>query len=443
MNKIDRRTFLKTIGAVSLGSLALYALPGCGTRGTNGEQVGEFTGKLNLLLGSHMDFIEKYAPLYKEKYGVEPKIEKITTQDLRNKLSSTFVARTSPWDAVFVIPDVISPFASRGWFHDLSDRVINSKVLSGDYTLVEAASRSGYYNGKCVAVPVHIGCTLMMWNKKLMQERDLDPEAPAKWHSTKNSYEQFVEYAKKMTFEQGGTQYYGYVDNWAGENVLFFFIPLVQMHGGQLMDEDERPLMNSEAGVEALAKMVDLLHTHKCIDPASLTYAWVFDCAPGFLNGTRGILITWPFMANEANKGDKSSIKGQVGCAPNFAVETSASIDSSEYFAIPVFAENVEEAWRWIELITSYEVQKEIGTTTGWFPIYEEVLSDPEVVANNPIAPILRQAYQYPAMNYRTPNFAEWATILANCIHDALAKRAKPKDALDDAVKKITNALKK
>ena len=444
MKEINRRAFLRTMGAVGLGAAAFMALPGCASTPTSKPVVGDknFTGKLNVLLGSHMDFIEVWAPIYKERYGVEPGIEKITTQDLRNKLSSTFVARTSPWDAVFTYPEVIAPSAAQGWLHDLTDRVKNSKVLSGENTLVKVAADVGVYDGKIVAVPAHVGCTVMMWNKKLMQDRDLDPEAPAKWHSTKNSYDQFLEYAKKMTFEQGGVQNYGYIDNWIGESVLYYFIPLIQMHGGVLVDKDEQPKMNSEAGVESLAKMVDLLHTHKCIDPASLTYAWVFDCSPGFMNGTRGMFITWPFMAGVANNSDDSKIKGAVGCAPNFGVDTSASVDSSEFFSIPVFSDNLEEAWRWIELITSFEAQKKIGTTTGWFPIYEEVLTDPEVMKNNPYTGVVRDAYRYPASNFRTKNFSRWSNILANSIHEALAKKLSPKEALDDAAKKITNALK-
>jgi len=432
------------MGALGLGAAAL-SIPGCGAKEaapSAGQSEGQFTGKLNVLLGSHMDFIEAWAPTYKERYGVEPKIEKVTTQDLRNKLSSTFVARTSPYDAVFTYPDIIAPFASQGWLADLSDKVRNSKVLSGEYTLVKEVVEVGKYEGRIYAIPAHIGCTVMMWNKKLMEDVGLDPEAPANWHSTKNSFDQFIEYAKKMTFEKNGTKYYGYIDNWIGESVLFFYISLIQMHGGTLITEDEKPMMNSEAGVAALEKMVDMLHTHKCIDPASLTYAWVFDCSPAFLNGTRGIFITWPFMAGVANTSDESKIKGYVGCAPNFAVETSGSIDSSEFFSIPVFSENFEEAWRWIELITSYEVQKHIGTTTSWLPIYEEVLTDPEVVKNNPYAPVINQAYKYPAANYRTKNFSRWANILANSIHEALDRKVKPKDALNDAAKKIEEALK-
>ena len=67
------------------------------------------------------------------------------------------------------------------------------------------------------------------------------------------------------------------------------------MHGGSFLDEEYQPAWNSDAGVEALHKLYDLLHTHQVIDPAVTTYTWVFDATPRFFEGTRGMFISWPF----------------------------------------------------------------------------------------------------------------------------------------------------
>lgn len=437
---MNRRKFLKYGAYTGLGGAALIYLPsflltGCGVP----DEVVE-TEELRLLLGSHMDFMHPWFENYENTYGIKPSLEEITTMDLRNKLSSAFAARTSPWDAIFTSAEVIAPMGAQGWLKDLTDRAQASHIYTGNYTLVEMAARSGYYFDQMVGVPAHIGCPIMLWNKLLMEERDLDPEAPALWHERRNSYEDFLEYAKQMTFEKNGENYYGFIDNWAGEGVLWMYRAMVQMHGGDLITEDEEPLMDTEPCIVALEKMVDLLHTHKCIDPASMTYTWVFDCAPSFLGGTRGIFITWPFLVGVA-QGEDSAIRGNVGFAPNFGVETSAHADGSEFFSIPIFAKNEEQAWQWIEMITSYEFQKYMGETTGWFPIYEEVLLESSVVANNPTAPAVMQSYQYPAKNYITENFGRWADILVDHIHRALNQTETPRDALSDAARRIREAL--
>ena len=57
------------------------------------------------------------------------------------------------------------------------------------------------------------------------------------------------------------------------------------------MDGNLDPVMNSEAGVEALNMMVDLLHKDKIIDPATPTYTWVFDASPSYMAGKRGFFL--------------------------------------------------------------------------------------------------------------------------------------------------------
>ncbi|MBS3947039.1 MAG: extracellular solute-binding protein [Dethiobacter sp.] len=439
MEKINRRKFLKYSAFAGAGGAALLYLPsfllGCAPREEQAKK------ELRLLLGSHLEFMHAWTADYEAKYGIKPSLEQITTMDLRNRLSAAFAARSSPWDAIFTSAEVIAPMGAQGWLKDLTERANASPLRTGGHTLVEEAAKSGHYFKQVVGIPIHIGCPIMLWNKKLMVERDLDPEAPALWHEQKNSYDTFLEYAKKMTFNKNGVKNYGFIDNWAGENLLWLYRALVQMHGGDLITDDEQPLMNSEACVVSLEKMVDLLHTHKCIDPASLTYTWVFDCAPSFLGGTRGVFITWPFLVGVAQGAD-SAIKGHVGFAPNFSVETSAHADGSEFLSIPTFAKHEEEAWKWIEMVTSFEFQKKMGETTGWFPIYQEVLLEPSVVANNPTAPAVLQSYQYPAENYITENYGRWASILADHMHRALNRSETPRDALNSAVKRIEEALR-
>ena len=128
--------------------------------------------------------------------------------------------------------------------------------------------------------------------------------------------------------------------------------------------------------MEALQKLYDLLHTHQVIDPAVSTYTWVFDATPGFFEGTRGMFISWPFVAGVAAIPDASQIAGHSAFAPNPAVVTSGSVDGSEFFGVPVYSENKDEAWRLIDLITSREGQRVVAMG-GWGSIYNGVLQEP------------------------------------------------------------------
>ena len=442
--KMSRRHLLKQMGKYSVAGSLLLLAAACTPKvqtskeGSDETETLDFTGELTLLLGSHMDYLQELAPVYKERYGVDPSIELVTSPDLSNTLTTSFLARESPWDVVFNTAQVSADMADNEWILDLTDRLgdlESHEILAGSLEAVNFQDRQ-------FAIPVTSGCPILVWNKEMFEMHDLNPNAPEDWHSTPNSWDEFVEFAKAMTKNVNGTQHYGLVDAWADDQVLLTYRALIQMHGGDVLDEDFQPVMNSDAGIEALQKMVDLLHTHKCIDPAVTTYTWVFDASPSFLNGTRGMFFTWPFMADVANDPEESKIAGNVGFAPNPAVDTSASADGSEFLAIPVYSENVEEAWRFIQLATSYEFQKQQGVNTGWLPIYSELLEDEEVVEANPVAPVVKKAYEYPTRGYYSPNYGRWTEILAHEIHEALNQKKSAKDALNDAAKEIEKIMR-
>ncbi|HLT59330.1 MAG: extracellular solute-binding protein [Limnochordales bacterium] len=435
--RITRRELLST-GAKMAAGLSAVGAVGPLLRSLGGPSLASaqsnFTGQLSLLLGSHMEPVVKIAQLYEERYGVKPSVELVTTPDLEAKLSATFLARHSPWDASFATASLAASLASRGWLKN-ADRFINEKLRQGGQgQLLERALGGARFQGEFYAVPWTVGAPILHWNKRLFRERGLDPEAPATWHKTKNSWDTFVEYAKALTGVHNGQQIYGYTDAWAGTAVILTWGSLLQMHGGRFLDEEFQPVFNDEAGVEATVKMYDLLHTHKCVDPAVLTYTWVFDASPGYLAGRRGMFITWPFIAGLANAPD--ALDGDSGFAANPAVETSASVDGSEFLVVPAFARNEAEAWRFIELVTSREAQR-IVALGGWAPIYGDLMDDPEILAAYPMYAAVKDSYQYPVDGGWSPDRPMWVEILSNQIHEVLAGRKKPKEALDDAVRLI------
>jgi multiple sugar transport system substrate-binding protein len=419
-------------GLGALGTLSGF-LSGCGTGEESAEKGPgkEFTGSLTVLIGSHMEPVREIAKLYKEKYDVEPKLEQVTTPDLRSKVTTTFLSRSSPWDSVFVTAELAPELAEKEWLVRAGELI---EKVRGEGQIMERALGAATYEGTVYAVPWTIGCPILHWNKQLLSEADLDPEAPVDWHKTENSWDTLVEFAKKTTDVE--RDIYGYTDAWAGTHVLYTWGSLLQMHGGTFFDDEGQPAMNSEAGIAATEKMVDLLHTYKVVDPAVTTYTWVFDASPSFLNGNRAFFITWPFIASVANTPEESNIVGKNGFAPNPAIETSASVDGSEFFAVPTFAENDDEAWRFIELVSSREGQR-IAAEGGWAPMYADLLEDEELLKTFPVYAAVRQSYEYPVDGGWTPDRPMWTKILSDEIAQALGQQKPPKEAMQGAVTKI------
>lgn len=443
--QLSRRRFLR--GSAGFGGLLASGglsavLAACGRSAEEvpqGAPGTEFTGSLSLLLGSHMGPVKELAERYNEQHGVEPKIQDVTTPDLRSVVTSAFLSQESPWDAVFTTAVLAQELGGRGWVKTV-DAFLDDHVR-GRGELMERGLRAVNSPAGYLAVPWTMGAPLMHWNRKMLEDVGLDPDAPANWHAEPNSWDTFVEYAKELTGTRDGTQYYGFTDAWAEDHILYTWGSLLQMHGGRFLDDDGQPVFNDEAGVEATMKMYDLLNTHKVVDPAVNTYTWVFDASPGFLEGTRGFFFTWPFIAGVANDPEGSQIVGDNAFAPQPAVDTSASVDGSEFLAVPVFADNEDEAWRFLELVTSPEGQKSIAMN-GWASIYSDVNLDKEVLDAFPVFEAVVQSYEYPVDGGFSADRETWGPMLGNEIQEVLADKKDAAEALDDAVRRINEDRK-
>lgn len=428
---LNRRHFLA--GSSSLALLGLLAA--CGRDSGSAEESGELTGALSLLLGSHMTPVEDAARTHTGDLDIDLTVEHATTPDLRNVLTNAFMARRSQWDTVFLTAEVVQEMADRQWLADIS-ALMESYTQSEGF--MERTMTAAVSDGQYLAVPWNVGAPIMHWNKNLLEEVGLDPEAPTDWHAQQDSWDTFVEYAKELTTTINGQQVYGFTDAWADTAVLNTWGSLLQMHGGTWFDEDGQPAFNSDAGRAATEKLYDLLHTHQVVDPAATTYTWVFDASPAFLNGTRGFFFTYPFMAGVANDPEESEIAGANGYAPQPAVETSASVDGSEFLGIPVFSENQAEAERFLEYVLSPEVQKQIALA-GWATPSTEANLDPEVLEQYPVNEAVVQSYEYPVDYGFSPDSAMWRGILADQIHAVLTDSTSIDAALDDAAAQIVS----
>jgi len=380
------------------------------------------------------------APYFEPRFGVPVVFETVVAAESRDKYIAAHRAGTSPYDSLELWATTVQEMADRGWLVDLTDWV--NRMFGPDRGAIADVWEAATYKGRIYAVPDKIGCPILQWNKELLKEAGLDPERPYEWWKTKNSINEFVEYAKATTYEKGGVQYWGYVDQWGYEVVVQYSI-FAQMFGGKLMDTTKNqpwgePAMNQQPAVEALQWMVDLLHKHKCIDPASLTYNWVFDFLPGYLQGNVAMVITWPFVTHVSENPEQSKIVGKTGFAPNFAKETTASVDGTEFFGVSKFAPNgIEAGLLWLEHVTSFDMQRRQGLHGVWAPIYKSLLTDPDITKTMYEAPVIRTSYEYPHSNFWTPDWERWTDILRKEIHAALRLEKTPQQAMDDAARRI------
>ncbi len=148
-----------------------------------------------------------------------------------------------------------------------------------------------------------------------------------------------------------GTQYAG-----KDEAIVGRFYELVVAEGGNYLDEDNRPIFNSDAGQRALAWFVDLYEA-KAVPAGTTSYVWD-DLGAGFASGTVALNLDWPGWAGYFNDPESSKAAGNVGVA----VQPMGSVTRTGWsghhgFSVTNDCENQEAAVSLVKFLTSEESQ--------------------------------------------------------------------------------------
>jgi multiple sugar transport system substrate-binding protein len=439
---LSRRDMLGRTAALGLSLSGLGAFASACGSGGSADQPASEADALSVAFFSHHESIDKAAvDLWKKRSKLTPRFEGIVADNHRDKIISAFRTNSSPWDTIPMWNMTLPEMAHRGWLVDLSDLV--QEMFGGDFDQFvagEALFQAARYKDGIYGIPVDVGGAILHWNKELLKDADVDPEAPASWHETPGSIDEFIAFAKATT--SSADERWGFADNW-GDQVTTSFNTFIKMFGGQSLDLSKNQpwgevTFNQQPGVEALEFMVDLLHTHKVIDPGSVTYNWVFDFLPGFLDGRTAMVMTYPFVAHTAQDEKESKVVGKTGWAPNFAAQTSATTEGTEFIGVPEFAPNgIAIAQDYVNHRTSLEVMRIQGEQGVWAPIYTSLYEEPAIKEAFFEGDTIVKSLEYPSSAFVTPDFSEWTNILKASLQSALSRKQSPQDALNDAAKRV------
>ncbi len=90
-----------------------------------------------------------------------------------------------------------------------------------------------------------------------------------------------------------------------------------------------------------------------------------------------------------------------------------------------------------------FPVQKLFNLSQGPLQAHMDVYTDPEVLANNPNMAIIEMVADSATPPIPHPDYTQMSDILKENIHAVLTGITEPKQALDDAAKRINTLLGK
>ncbi|PHQ44845.1 ABC transporter substrate-binding protein [Halorubrum sp. C3] len=437
---IDRRNVLQ---AMSGGGI--IALAGCSGGGNDGGSGGsgdsggssndgggdgETIQFLTMGVGDNIEsYFEENNAQFEEEYDVSLEFTSVTwdnaQQTVNNRVDGGEAPDVARWPARW-IPQLVGK-------EELEpiDELMESEFGDRFY---EGMAEGCMYQGSYYGAPWAASNKCFYYNKDVFEAAGLDPENPQL-----DTWEDMIAAGETIRDEtdtpplglagaeaiETGSQYYHY--HWS--------------HGADLIDEDGNPVVNSDAGVEALSLYADLNQEYEITQPSPLSSTRQ-DIRQLFESGELGMVIAHVYTginidtAKEAGEVDFDYGIVQVPAGPEgrYSLNT---IDAISVFAQSEVKDTAEDLLRFY---FDPERHFEYATSKGFMPTVEEVGERDYFQESSNWAPYI-EAGQYARARPKLSNFNEFNNRMVLAIQEAVGGQKSPQQALDDAQSDLEDAM--
>ena len=314
--------------------------------------------------------------------------------------------------------------AARGVIIPLDELTNVLNLKTSDF--VPEVWSAGIYDGKRYGIPLDIHPMGFYYNKSTMEKAGLDPNKPPQ---TKDDYMAALQQMKSK----------GIQGHWMSP--FFFtggmtFDALCYQHGGRLYNEDgTNATFNSQAGVDALTWMVDLVK--EGYSPKDLAED---DEYTAFQNGKNAFM--WNGIWNILELGDIKGLEWGVATLPQIGSEKGAWGGSHNFVIMNKRGQDpnkVAASKYFISWISQRSVQ---WAKAGQVPARNEVRESQEFKSLK-YQPIFAKEIPYVHFLPSVPGIGDVRIeTLDPAINEAVLLKKEPEAALDEAAKQADELLK-
>lgn len=292
--------------------------------------------------------------------GISVKMEFIPEADYSTKLVSSLATSTGP-DVMQVESGMIKRLVNAGALQALDPAVLSADRISSEFT--PATVDTLQVGGKYYGLPTDMQTIVLYWNKDLVAAEGLDAEkGPQSW-------DEFLDWAKKLTKRDGDKMVQsGWGENGYHPEVQAFVV----QNGGKMVDKDGRYCFADDPkSAEAIQWVVDAYRKHKVFETKFVS-RWA-----GFRQGKVALMLGHPAMLGNL-KQTAPNVKLGIGLIPARAGRHTTIVTSWAY----VMAKKAPSsaATKWVEYLTSADVEKRWTLSTGELPARKALLTDESLV---------------------------------------------------------------
>lgn len=232
-----------------------------------------------------------------------------------------------------------------------------------------------------------------------------------------------------------------------GQNLMNWY-PILWGNGGDIFDENWKPVFNNDKGVEATQLYVDFLNKHKIVSPGAITFTEA-DANIELAQGKSAMFIGLSWLYGKYLNPEISApeVVGNVRATlvPMFENQKEP-ITYTNLFPLGIFdsSSNKDAAWEYVKFITSKETDKWVYLNGGDIVVcHNSTLLDEEINATT--NGMQKAGYEILKSARALPMIPEWGEVSAAlevAINNA-ASGADVKSELDKAAKDVEAIMKR
>jgi ABC-type glycerol-3-phosphate transport system substrate-binding protein len=271
---------------------------------------------------------------------------------------------------------------------------------------------AGGQEGVRYGLPMRVGSSWVFYRT------DLIDEFPTTW----DDY-------NALLGELTGDGMYGLSFAGVPAQLVKLFLARYWSQGEPLLSPNWEPLINGEAGVNALQMLIDQMNAYA---PPGILGWDNPDASNAFLNGDAAVLEGWAsFILPNLDDPEMSNIVGNWSVAQY--PENGTGNFTQHNFVIFNTSQNVDAAFDYIAYCTGIDNAERVFVEFQEETPYETVWTDPAIVEDQPYLPAVAESYN--VGKPFTPGLPQWLELfigLAEGLSAGMAGQKTPQEAMDD-----------
>jgi multiple sugar transport system substrate-binding protein len=337
-NQLTRRKFLTAMGGAGLtAGLLGTVVPSRAQNAGKGITVGMEAGS------PYEKFYKTLAPQFTAQTGISVNILGVPHDNMHQQFLLDGLAGTGSYDVYEADQPWVPEFAQRKFIVNLNDKVKDRQDFVGN--TLETVS----YKGNIYALPFIVHNIVMYYRTDLFEQAGISAP-PATW-------DEYREYAKKLTKKESGV-WGTLVEGKQNGEVAVRLHSFIQQAGGDVVDKENRPTLDSPAGLAALQLMTQIAFQDQSSPPGLLDLT---DMQGLFLDGKLAMCPIWPYLYSVAKDPKQSKVAGKFAIALAPGHPDRVGTIFSWGFCVSSASKHQDEAWEWVKWSTGTKVLTEFG----------------------------------------------------------------------------------